>query len=37
MSKSNRTHIIFTSHNETAKVTRITAIARGFAPGGIAL
>ncbi len=27
-----RTHIIFTSHNEMAKVMRMTAIARGFAP-----
>ena len=31
-----RTHIIFTNHNEIAKVMRITAIARGFAPGGMA-
>ena len=31
-----RTHMIFTSHSEMAKVTRITAMARGLAPGGIA-
>lgn len=31
-----RTHIIFTSQSEIAKVMRITAIARGLAPGGMA-
>ncbi|EHT03113.1 hypothetical protein HMPREF9689_00681 [Klebsiella oxytoca 10-5245] len=36
ISSKMRTQVRLTSHREIAKVSKIIAIARGFAPGGMA-